>query len=230
MEEENDIVINNYNHFGNVISSKIPDVIENISKLPIEEEVKVKAHEIYYRLPNNGKNVKSKQKFQLIFYCVWTAYLELGYPQDPCFLGNIIGIKKNDIDKAFNKYSEKPLLIINPEDMVELYIKKINSYLDDKKFNEQVVVEEVKKILQQIRKTKAGEEWIMNTPVKIVSIVAIYFYLNDIKQSKYIEDISIIEKTCLLSWACIKRYHEILEKYYNMESEEKIQPVIISYL
>jgi transcription initiation factor TFIIIB Brf1 subunit/transcription initiation factor TFIIB len=228
--DENDLDGGSYNRYGNIVITKRPDIIENILNLPIEQEVKSRAQEIYYRLHDVNKNVKSRQKLQLIFYCIWMAYLELDCPQDTYPLADMIALPRKNIDKALSKFLEVGIVIIEPERMIKYYIRRINSFLIDAKFNEDLVTENVIEILKRVRRTEAGNEWVDNTPVKIVAVVSIYFYLNDIKRSKLIENTSLIEKTCYLSWACIRRYHEVLERYYNSEPDTQEEKITIPFL
>lgn len=223
-----------YNPNGTIISLSQPEVINAFQQLSIETEVIRRAIEIFYDIGSNSDNqkhtrktrsIKGSRKTRCMFYCVFQSYNDLGAPVDPSYAADIVGLPRNEIDQAFTEYSPSGVMFIEPERMLRFYIHQINNIIvhTGVQYNVDVIEKEVKKIIHVCRSTHTGDEWIQNTAAKIVAIVAIYFYMNDIKGLEVGQNIQVFEQACYLSWACIRRYHEQFVHYYNIDQAEKQQ-------
>jgi hypothetical protein len=236
-KSSNTIVMSGYNGYSTITSTAQPEIVTTIQQLQIEIETISKAIEIFYQVNSTkinknstisckrAKSVKGARKTQLIFYCVFMAYNELNCPVDPIHAANIVGLPHKEVDQALNEYSPSGTTIIEPEKMVMFYIKRINEIVASLgiKYNEEIVVQDVQRIIEVCRVIPIGKEWIENTAAKHVAIAALYFYMTDIKGFDIIsKNISIFETACYLSWACIRRYHDQITKYYNSDGSDQI--------
>lgn len=223
-----------FSTFGTFSSVSQPEIVKSIHLLNVELEVIIRAVDVFYQIgveddaeKSSGmvrytprtKSVKGSRKFRCIFYCVFMAYNELDSPVDPVYAAELVGLPQNEIERAFNEYSPSGPMIIEPERLIRFYVNRINTLLafEGTEYNVDVLVEKVTAVILTCRSTKVGQEWIRNTAGKIIAIVALYFYLNDIEGFDISQNISAFERACYLSWACIRRYHEQIIKYYNME-------------
>lgn len=218
--DHNTIEMPKYSSTNTIVSTSQPEIVNALHQIQVETEVVTKAIEIFYRIhgvrTGRTKAVKGSRKIRLIFYCVFMAYNELNSPVDPSYAADLISLPRNEIEQAFNEYSPTGPMIIEPEKMIPFYINRINLLnVDGTSFDIGVVNHEVCRVIKTCRGTKAGQEWIQNTAAKIVAIVALYFYLSDIRGLEIGQNIRLFERACYLSWACIRRYHEQIVKYYN---------------
>lgn len=221
-----------YSIYGSLSSTPQPEIVNALQQLAIETEVVIKAIELFYligsdrgssslvRYTPRTKSVKGSRKFRCMFYCVFMAYKELGCPVDPAYAAEIVGLPRNEIEQAFTEYSPSGPMLIEPEQLLHFYIKRINELLIPIgiEYNVELLAREASKVIEICRSNEIGREWVQNTAAKIVSIVALYFYMNDIKGLDIAQNILVFEQACYLSWACIRRYHEQIVRYYNMDA------------
>lgn len=227
----NQLVMGGYNPFSSVTTVTQPEIVNTIQQLPLENEVILSAIEVFYEIGIRGKqeyaprtkSVKGSRKIKCIFYCIFMAYNKLGFPVDPSYAADIIGLPRNEIEQAFNEYSPSGAMLIKPEQLLRFYIMRINTIVACHciQYDVDTLEYQAKRIIQVCRSTVAGKEWIENTAAKIVAIVSLYFYMNDIRGFEIGQNIQIFEQACYLSWACIRRYHEQITKYYNADQEDK---------
>lgn len=235
MEPDEKILMSGYSPFSTITNPTQPEIVTSIQQLQLETEVISKAIEIFYRInmrikgdiietPRRNKSVKGSRKIRLIFYCVFMAYKELDFPVDPYYVADIVQLPRNEVDQAFSEYAPPGATIIEPEKMLRFYIQRINVLLQPKgiSYNIDVVERDVRRVIEICRSSLAGREWVLNTPAKIVAISALYFYMNDLKGLEIVREINIFEQACYLSWACIRRYHEQIAKYYNLEERSSV--------
>ena len=132
-----ELISSGYSPYITHTSTTCPEMVTKFRLLNIEHEVIDKAIEIYYqtintqrstRRANTGtrtsvKSYKGSRKLRLMFYCVFTAYIESGYPVDPCYVAVLINMPSNEIDSAINDYSPSGVMLIRPDDLVKFYIR-----------------------------------------------------------------------------------------------------------
>lgn len=233
IEVTDPLFMGGYSLYGSLSATAQPEIVNALQQLQIETEVMTKAIEVFYRIGSTPtekpsvvryvprtKSVKGSRKFRCMFYCVFMAYKELGYPVDPAYAAEIVRLPRNEIEQAFNEYCPPGPMLVAPEKLLRFYIKRINHFISPYgiEYNTELLEHEAVKVINVCRSTEVGREWIQNTAAKIVSIVALYFYMNDIKGYEIAQNIPIFEQACYLSWACIRRYHEQIVKYYNIDS------------
>lgn len=220
-KDEDQITLTGYNIHGSSIQVIQPEIINALQALPIEPEVISRACGVFYRSNNDSKikSIKGSRKIRRMFYCVLMAYNELDYPVDPSYAADIVGLPRTDIEQAMNECSPSEVILIEPVKMLKFYIHRFNVLLSQVgiRYDPDIVIKEVTSVIRICESTQSGKEWIQNTAAKIVTITAIYFYLNDIKGFDVSKHMQIFEQACYLSWACIRRYHEQIIKYYNLE-------------
>lgn len=241
-KSSNVIVMGGYNAYSTVISTTQPEIVTTIQQLQIETEIISKAIDIYYRInsmkmnDNRGnsvgvfqrsKSIKGSRKIRLIFYCVFMSYNELGCPVDPAYAADIVKLPRKEMEQALTEYAPSGTTIIEPEKMIMFYIRRINLLVSQLgiSYNIDIIDQEVRRIIEVCRISPIGKEWIENTAAKHVAVAALYFYMNDIKGFDTIsKNIYIFENACYLSWACIRRYHDQITKYYNFDITDQIAP------
>jgi hypothetical protein len=220
---EQELVNSGFSTTSNVVNKTQPEIVNYIQNLPFEIEVTSRAIDIYYRLAISKntfckvKAVKITRKLRCAFYCVFTSFKELGTPIDPVYLADIISLPRNNIEKAFRDYSPPGFNYIDPESMLSFYIMQINKHLEDSglSFNIQNTISEIAEVIKVCKSTKEGAFWVRNNTSKIIAIVAIYFYIVDLKGIFIDKLLSIIEQCCYVSWSSIKKYYDKMVKYYN---------------
>ena len=241
----NTIVMSGYNPCATIVNNSQPEIINTIQQLQVEVEVISKAIEIFYRINSmkindeiykRSKSVKGSRKVRLIFYCVFMAYYELECPVDPAHVADIVKLPRKEMEQALGEYAPAGTTIIEPEKMIVFYIRRINAIVASLgiKYDEVVVDRDVRRIIGVCKITPIGKEWVQNTAAKHVAIAALYFYMTDIKGFDTIsKNTSIFENACYLSWACIRRYHDQIAKYYNSDITDQaaVKPqMFFSYL
>ena len=206
-----------YGQYNTLSSIPSPEIVNSMSRLKAETEVISKAIEIFYNLKGVGKSIKGRRKLRCMFYCIYMAYSNLDHPVDPSYAADIVGLAKNHINKAFVEYSPPGAMVIPPEKLLGFYMSRINSLVKDQgmSYDEKSITQGAMDVILVCRSHNKGKEWVLNTASKVVAIVALYFYMNDMKGICSQGNIDIFEKACYLSWACIKRYHEQLSMHYN---------------
>ena len=87
------------------ISNKITDksITQDMTDLFVADNIKEKANEIYNKLEISTKRGGRRKK--VVFFCLFQAHRELDIPCDPRILADIVGIKTNDISRAFSMCS-----------------------------------------------------------------------------------------------------------------------------
>lgn len=79
-------------------------ILPDMKDIHVPEDVKVRANEIYNKLAISTK--RGTRRVQMIFFCIYMAYRELGHPQDPHQLSSVLGLTKSEVNKTFSMFSE----------------------------------------------------------------------------------------------------------------------------
>lgn len=238
----NYLVFSGYSPSGSLTQPGQSEIVNQICQLKdVEPEVVNRAIQIYHdtmrriqtseasstvaQKPARMRSIKGSRKNQLIFYCVFMAYIDLNAALDPCRVAEIIHISSSDIDQALSEFLPPGANLIEPEKFVSFYVRTVNELIEDSGQSlAPIVVEKVCEVIKICRSTRGGQEWILNTSSKIVAITALYFYLNDIMGSSISRDTSLFERASHMSWACIRRYHREIATYYNYSDEYTAAP------
>jgi hypothetical protein len=117
----------NKNLTATVKTSK--DIKKELATLELDEEIKVKANEIFKVLIN--KTPKIKKKKQSVFFCLYEACKELGIKKDSHILADIIGMPKDDIQSSLTTFSttqtgyKSKIVKITATDLIPDYCNRI---------------------------------------------------------------------------------------------------------
>lgn len=79
-------------------------IIKELNKFKIPDNIKLQADLIYNKL--NLATRRGKRRKQMLFFCIYNAYKELNIPPFPIKIAEIVGLKKNEINKSFSMFSE----------------------------------------------------------------------------------------------------------------------------
>lgn len=234
-KDQDNLIMSGYSANTSLVSNSQPEIVLTLQQLELPMEIITHAIDIYYVIQQNKtkqkrnneqiptpRAVKGSRKIRLMFYCVFMAYREVGYPVDPCYAAEKVGLGNNEIDHALAEYSISGVTLLRPEELITFYLDRINEALEEKgiRFDPQVFGKGIREVLDSCRSTPAGKQWLENRAAKNVAIAALYFYLNDIKNTEVSKYITTIEKVCYLTRACIRRYYEEVAKYYNNDIED----------
>jgi len=100
-----------------------------LATLELDEEIKVKANEIFKVLIT--KTPKIKKKKHSIFFCLYEACKELGIKKDSHILADIIGMPKDDIQGSLTTFSttqtgyKSKIVKITATDLIPDYCNRI---------------------------------------------------------------------------------------------------------
>jgi transcription initiation factor TFIIIB Brf1 subunit/transcription initiation factor TFIIB len=202
----------NISYSGNSIKNETIDlididrsmVVKDLENLPIPEEIKHEASDIFRRLNIVTRGNKRKK---IMFYCIYFAYKKLNINKDPKDICNMLNIESINSNKDFfykfyNLLDEKSQQEItsNSEIKVEDYIDSIINLLEETIKLNTFCREEILKILQDLREKNQHLEQDFSPRVISAGIVMYYLLTNgiimDIKQYSNITKCSevLIEK------------------------------------
>lgn len=105
-------------------------ILKEMDGLTVSDEAKLMADSIFMKL--NPLTKRGNRRKQLIFFCLYYAYIELGQPQDPKKIAQIVGIKPSGITKAFSMFSQAqtgykpPNLYITPIHLIPQYCESLH--------------------------------------------------------------------------------------------------------
>lgn len=211
-----------YSSNSSIQAVQIPDVINIINRLDIEQTIKSYSINVYYQLCKERHDckifsVKGIQKLSLIFYCVYMGFIKSGNVVDPFYAAEIVKLPAKNVNRALNSYTSPGCTLYQPEEVIPFYINQLNNHCKKigLSFEYQRFHDEAVKILNICRSTEAGKIWILQTSTRIVSITVVYFFLLDIIRVPIEKFEKIFETVCYSTKASIKRYYTTLCEIYN---------------
>lgn len=150
------------------------NILKNLSELPLDDEIKFKAQEIYSRL--DCGIFRKKNRMRIIFHCVYMAHKELNKKCIPLELSKMFGLKQGDLQKLpeileeeiFNNEKD-----ISTEEITYDYLRKFAQELS---FTEELTEDLIILTKQIIAKNKILLEEHPNT---LASGFLIYFIKNN---------------------------------------------------
>jgi transcription initiation factor TFIIIB Brf1 subunit/transcription initiation factor TFIIB len=152
-----------------IIKHSDRSITKDLETLSIPEDIKHKAVEIFLKL--NAMTKRGNKRKQLIFFCIYNAYNELGYPQDPRSIAKIAGIKNNEMTKALSSFSEAQTGY-RPPDMVvtaKVYLPKYCESLNLSEETQRGVMEFADTILAKDPNLQE------NFPQKVAAGILLYY-------------------------------------------------------
>lgn len=92
-----------HGEWAHVISKTDRSILGDLKQYDIEDEIKNKADVVYNKMqPQTRRN---KVRRQLLFYCTYCAYLELGRDVNPSVLGKIFDLDSGAVQKCYSLFS-----------------------------------------------------------------------------------------------------------------------------
>lgn len=79
-------------------------IMKDMESIHVPDDIKLKAEEIFMKL--NSATKRGQRRKQLVFFCIYNAYNEIGDPQDPRHIAGLVGIKNSEMTKALSMFSE----------------------------------------------------------------------------------------------------------------------------
>lgn len=97
--------IENEKDFKMSVVPREKNIIKELKGLDfLTTDVIANANIVYQTVKNNSR--KGKRRKHLIFYCVWSAYNNLGIAIDPVTLGRKMGLTKSGVTQACSFYGD----------------------------------------------------------------------------------------------------------------------------
>jgi transcription initiation factor TFIIIB Brf1 subunit/transcription initiation factor TFIIB len=80
-------------------------ILEELKIYPFPDDVKTRANLIYNQMTYSVR--RKKIRFQLLFFCVYNAYLELGLEEeiDPIVIGSAFGLDVREMQNCYSLFS-----------------------------------------------------------------------------------------------------------------------------
>jgi transcription initiation factor TFIIIB Brf1 subunit/transcription initiation factor TFIIB len=160
-------------------TEKYRTLISDLKPLDFPDEIKKSANQIFMSM--NCPTKRSKKRKLLLFFCIYSAYMELGMPQIPNTIAKKVGISASEVSKAMALFSESqtgyhpPYMLITPLHYLPDYCSKLG-FTDTTK---EMVFEMAKSIMEK-DKTLMEE-----SPQKIsAGIIQFFMVMNGIQFKK----------------------------------------------
>lgn len=104
-------------------------ILKELEELSFPDDIKSKADQIYQELENGTR--RGTRRKQLVFYCAYQAYHDLGYRKDPYEIARLVGIANGDVTKAISTYSDrrvgaKKVTEYSPVEFIPQYCEALN--------------------------------------------------------------------------------------------------------
>jgi transcription initiation factor TFIIIB Brf1 subunit/transcription initiation factor TFIIB len=162
-----------------MIQEKFRNLISDLKALDFPDEIKKTANQIFMTMSCPTK--RSKKRKLLLFFCIYSAYMELGIPQIPNLIAKKVDISPSEVSKAMALFSQSqtgyhpPHMLITPLHYLPDYCAKLG-FTDSTK---EMVYEMAKQIMDK-DKTLMEE-----SPQKIsAGIIQFFMVMNGIQFKK----------------------------------------------
>ena len=146
----------------------------DLKKIGFPVNIIAEADNIYSKLDTGTK--RGKRFKQMKFFCVKTAYNNLGIPEDPNKIASMCGIARSDISKAQSMCSrtktnyKAPLVHHSPEDFLKIYYRKIQDIFTFSSDTMKEIVEMCQEIMEK-------DEELEDEKPQTVAAAIIVFYI-----------------------------------------------------
>lgn len=182
---------------------------EELQKIGLPVQVICKADEIYNKLRAGTK--RGRRRKQMMFFCVKSAFNELGMTEDPVVLAEMCGVSRSDISKAQSMCArtksnyKAPIVSKVPSDFIKTFFKKIENSFN---FSDGVL-EEILDICEEVME---NDEDLYDEKPQTVAAAIIVFYLEihseEINKKEYREIFGSSDMT-------INKIKDKVEQAYN---------------
>jgi transcription initiation factor TFIIIB Brf1 subunit/transcription initiation factor TFIIB len=108
---------------------KFKNLASDLKCLDFPDEIKKTANTIFMSM--NCPTKRSKKRKLLLFFCIYSAYMELGIPQIPNIIAKKVNISPSEVSKAMALFSESqtgyhpPYMLITPIHYLPDYCTKL---------------------------------------------------------------------------------------------------------
>lgn len=89
--------------YGQKVNTYIKTISNELNLIPIPDDIKHKANEIYLKMKIPVKRNNPRRK--MIFCCICYAYREMQLPHNPRKIAKMMGLNTNKIQNAFSQFS-----------------------------------------------------------------------------------------------------------------------------
>jgi transcription initiation factor TFIIIB Brf1 subunit/transcription initiation factor TFIIB len=158
---------------------KYRNLVSDLKPLDFPDEIKKSANQIFMSM--NCPTKRSKKRRLLLFFCIYSAYMEIGMPQIPNTIAKKVRISPSEVSKAMSLFSESqtgyhpPNLLITPLHYLPDYCSKLG-FTDSTK---EMVYEMAKNIMEK------DQSLIEESPQKIsAGIIQFFMVLNGVQFKK----------------------------------------------
>jgi transcription initiation factor TFIIIB Brf1 subunit/transcription initiation factor TFIIB len=189
---------------------KYRNLIADLKPLEFPDEIKKSANQIFMSM--NCPTKRSKKRKLLLFFCIYSAYMELGIPQIPNVIAKKVGISPNEVSKAMALFSESqtgyrpPYMLITPLHYLPEYCTKLGFTPATK----ELVYEMAKDIMEK------DKTLIEESPQKIsAGIIQFFMVMNGIqfKKKEFAKMFGFSEVTI----------NNIFKRIVSIDSSEQVQ-------
>ena len=158
---------------------KFRNLVQDLKALDFPDEIKKQANQIFMSM--NCPTKRSKKRKLLLFFCIYSAYMELGIPQIPNIIAKKVSISPSEVSKAMALFSESqtgyhpPYMLITPLHYLPEYCTKLGFTNPTK----ELVYDMAKKIMDKDRTL------VEESPQKIsAGIIQFFMVMNGIQFKK----------------------------------------------
>ena len=158
---------------------KFKNLASDLKGLDFPDDIKKTANQIFMSM--NCPTKRSKKRKLLLFFCIYSAYMELGIPQIPNIIAKKVNISPSEVSKAMALFSESqtgyhpPYMLITPIHYLPDYCAKLGFAEETKE-----MVYELAKNIMEKDKTLMEE-----SPQKIsAGIIQFFMVMNGIQFKK----------------------------------------------
>jgi transcription initiation factor TFIIIB Brf1 subunit/transcription initiation factor TFIIB len=108
---------------------KFKNLASDLKGLDFPDEIKKTANQIFMSM--NCPTKRSKKRKLLLFFCIYSAYMELGIPQIPNIIAKKVNISPSEVSKAMALFSvsqtgyHPPYMLITPIHYLPDYCTKL---------------------------------------------------------------------------------------------------------
>jgi hypothetical protein len=172
-EDENDMVdpfdnektfYNCKGEWGHIQQRTSRSILKDLKPFDIPENIKFRADVIYNKMHYHVR--RKKIRYQMLFYCVYCAYLELNQNVDPTELGVLFGLKQGDVQRCDSLFSPlqtgytPPVKHARPTKYLDQYCEKIgldnDAGLQIKKLSEALMIKDPEFLQENPQTVAAG--------------------------------------------------------------------------
>lgn len=96
-------LINGYGDWGHVVNKTTRSILNDLGQYPLPDDIKNTADVIYNKMTYRVR--RGKIRFQMLFFCVYCAYLELKRNINPIQLGKMFGLTPGEVQRCDSIFS-----------------------------------------------------------------------------------------------------------------------------